>query len=39
MEIIMIFGDPNHFAILIEYLSDWSTESGYSNGINVILLH
>ncbi|MQL50031.1 hypothetical protein GEA64_20145 [Photorhabdus khanii] len=33
MEIIMIFGDPNHFAILIEYLSDWSTENGYRNGL------
>lgn len=29
----MIFGDPNKFAILMDYVPDWSVGSGYKNGL------
>ncbi|EDJ9214638.1 hypothetical protein GFJ52_21240 [Salmonella enterica subsp. enterica serovar Bareilly] len=29
----MIFGDPNKFAILIDYVPIWSSEGGYKNGL------
>jgi hypothetical protein len=33
MEVSMVFGDPNRFAILIEYVSEWSDDSNYKNGL------
>lgn len=29
----MIFGDPNKFAILMDYVPTWSSEGGYKNGL------
>ncbi|WP_145557819.1 immunity 42 family protein [Yersinia aldovae] len=29
----MIFGDPNKFAILMDYVPLWSSEGGYKNGL------
>ncbi|GKX56137.1 hypothetical protein SOASR030_22490 [Leminorella grimontii] len=29
----MIFGDPNHFSILIEYLPQWSAVGSFKNGL------
>ncbi|CNJ54327.1 hypothetical protein HB991_18600 [Yersinia mollaretii] len=29
----MVFGDPNKFAILMDYVPLWSSEGGYKNGL------
>ncbi len=29
----MVFGDPNKFAILMDYVPIWSSEGGYKNGL------
>ncbi|MEN6080852.1 immunity 42 family protein [Chromobacterium piscinae] len=35
----MIFGDPNNFAVWVDYIPQWSADGGYRNGVFHFLMN